>query len=95
MGLISDYNKSVRRFGKLHYEVSIDLSLTQKQVNGVLRRASGEGEDVNGLSEEKKGRVKFICEVEINKALMEMMKEGMKNMPMMGKWRHMAESETK
>ncbi|MDQ1281023.1 MAG: hypothetical protein QG670_2287, partial [Thermoproteota archaeon] len=43
LGLISDYNKSVRRLGKPHYEVSIALSLTQKQVNGVLRRASGVG----------------------------------------------------
>ena len=43
------------------------------------------------LSEEKKGRVKFTVEVEINEALMEMMKEGMKNMPpmMMRRWRHM------
>jgi hypothetical protein len=41
------------------------------------------------LSEEKKGHVKFTVEVEINEALMEMMKEGMKNMPpmMMRRWR--------
>jgi hypothetical protein len=45
------------------------------------------------LSEEKKGRVKFTVEVEINEALMEMMKEGMKNMPpmMMRRWRQMGE----
>jgi len=43
------------------------------------------------LSEEKKGRVKFVVEVEINEALMDMMKEGMKNMPpmMMRRWRRM------
>ncbi len=43
------------------------------------------------MSEDKKGRVKFTVEVEINEALMDMMKEGMKNMPpmMMRKWRHM------
>lgn len=45
------------------------------------------------MSEEKKGMVKFTVEVEINEALMDMMKEGMKNMPnwmMMGRrWRHM------
>ena len=45
------------------------------------------------MSEEKKGRVKFTVEVEFNEALMEMMREGMKNMPpmMMGRWRRMAE----
>ena len=44
------------------------------------------------MSEEKKGRVKFTVEVEINEALMEMMKEGMKNMPpMMRRWRRMGE----
>ena len=45
------------------------------------------------MSEEKKGRVKFTVEVEINEALMDMMKEGMKNMPpmMMRRWRHMGE----
>ena len=50
-------------------------------------------EEVTILSEEKKGRVKFTVEVEINEALMEMMKEGMKNMPpmMMRRWRHMGE----
>ena len=43
------------------------------------------------MSEEKKGHVKFTVEVEINEALMEMMKEGMKNMPpmMMRRWRQM------
>jgi len=46
------------------------------------------------LSEEKKGHVRFTVDVEINEALMEMMKEGMKNMPgpmMMRRWRHMGE----
>ncbi len=46
------------------------------------------------MSEEKKGRVKFTVEVEINEALMEMMKEGMKNMPapwMMRRWRMMGQ----
>ena len=43
------------------------------------------------LSEEKKGHVRVTVDVEINDALMEMMKEGMKNMPgpMMRRWRQM------
>jgi hypothetical protein len=42
------------------------------------------------LSEEKKGHVRVTVDVEINEALMEMMKEGMKNMPpMMRRWRQM------
>jgi hypothetical protein len=41
LGLISGYSRSVRRLGKFHYEVSIDLELTQKQVDGVLGRAAG------------------------------------------------------
>lgn len=50
------------------------------------------------LSEVKNGHVKFTIEIDINEALMDMMKEGMKNMPgpmMMGmrKWRHMNEKE--
>jgi hypothetical protein len=41
------------------------------------------------MSEEKKGHVKLTVEVEINEALMEAMKEGMKNMPM--RWHGMKE----
>jgi hypothetical protein len=33
------------------------------------------------MTEEKKGHVKIIMEVEINEALMEIVKESMKNMP--------------
>jgi hypothetical protein len=33
------------------------------------------------VSEEKKGRVKFTLEVEINEALMDIVRESMKNMP--------------
>lgn len=36
------------------------------------------------MSEEKKGHAKITLEIELNEALMEMMKEGMKNMPQMG-----------
>ena len=41
MGLISDYGKRVRRVGRLHYVVSVDVELTQKQLNRLLRGASG------------------------------------------------------
>jgi hypothetical protein len=42
------------------------------------------------VSEENKGRVKFTMEIEINEALMEMLKESMKNMPqMMQMWQSM------
>jgi hypothetical protein len=41
------------------------------------------------VSEEKKGHVKVTMEVEINEAMMEAMKEGMKNMPM--RWRAIRE----
>jgi hypothetical protein len=41
LGLISDYSRKIRRLGRLHYEVSIDLELTQKQVDRILRRAIG------------------------------------------------------
>ena len=40
LGLISDYSRSVRRLGRLRYEASIDIDLTQKQVDGILRRAT-------------------------------------------------------
>ena len=43
------------------------------------------------LSDEKKGHVKITVEVEINEAMMEAMKEGMKTMPM--RWHAMRERE--
>ncbi len=36
------------------------------------------------MAEEKKGHVKFTVEVEINEALMEVIKESVKNIPQMG-----------
>ena len=36
------------------------------------------------MVEEKKGHAKITLEIELNEALMEMLKEGMKNMPQMG-----------
>ncbi len=42
------------------------------------------------VSDEKKGHVKFTMEVEINEALMDILKESMKNMPeMMKMWQSM------
>lgn len=42
------------------------------------------------MSEEKKGHVKFTVEVEINEALMDILKESMKSMPeMMKMWQSM------
>jgi len=41
----------------------------------------GSGGDV--MAEQKKGHVKLTVEVEINEALMEIVKESMKNMPQM------------
>jgi len=41
----------------------------------------GSGGDV--MVEQKKGHVKLTVEVEINEALMEIVKEGMKSMPQM------------
>jgi hypothetical protein len=38
LGLISGYSRSVRRLGRLHYEASIDLDLTQRQLDRVLRQ---------------------------------------------------------
>jgi len=35
------------------------------------------------MSEEKKGHAKITLEVELNEALMELLKESMKNMPQM------------
>ena len=44
------------------------------------------------MAEEKKGHVKVTMEVEINEALMEALKEAMKNMPQMGHmWQKMKE----
>jgi len=36
------------------------------------------------MAEEKKGRAKITIEVELNEALMEIVKESVKNMPQMG-----------
>jgi len=43
-----------------------------------------EEEEVKWMGEEKRGHAKITLEIELNEALMEMMKEGMKNMPQMG-----------
>lgn len=40
-GVISDYRRRVRRLGRFHYEVSVDLELDQKQLNMILRRVAG------------------------------------------------------
>lgn len=46
------------------------------------------------MSEEKKGHVKFTIEVEINEALMELIKESMANIPeMMAKLRKKPETK--
>ena len=37
------------------------------------------------MVEEKKGQVKITLEIELNEALMEIMKEGIKEMPQMGR----------
>jgi hypothetical protein len=37
------------------------------------------------MVEEKKGHAKITLEIELNEALMEMLKEGMKNMPQLGR----------
>ncbi len=39
MGLISGYNRSVKRLGKMHYVVSVDLELTQGEVDRLLGQA--------------------------------------------------------
>lgn len=47
------------------------------------------------MSEEKRGHVKITMEIEINEALMEVMKENMARMPeMMAKWRRMREERS-
>jgi len=40
--------------------------------------------EVIGMVEEKKGHAKVTIEFEVNEALLEIIKEGMKNMPQMG-----------
>ena len=40
LGLISDYSRSVRRLGRLHYEITVDLDLTEKQLDRILRRVN-------------------------------------------------------
>ena len=48
------------------------------------------------MAEEKKGHVKVTFEVEINEALMEVLKENMKNLPqMMQMWQMRREERTK
>jgi hypothetical protein len=41
LGLISSYSRSVRRLGRLHYEASIDVELTQKQLDRIMRQEIG------------------------------------------------------
>ncbi len=43
---------------------------------------TGAGGDI--MTEEKKGHAKITFEIELNEALMEVIKEGMKNMPQAG-----------
>lgn len=48
------------------------------------------------MAEEKKGHVKMTFEVEINEALMDLLKENMKNLPqMMQMWQMRREERTK
>ena len=48
------------------------------------------------MAEEKKGHVKITFDVEINEALMEVIKENMKNMPqMMQMWQARREERSK
>jgi len=48
------------------------------------------------MAEEKKGHVKMTFEVEINEALMELIKENMKSLPqMMQMWQMRREERTK
>ena len=39
-GLISGYNSGIKRVGRLHYVITVDLELTQKQTDGLLTRMS-------------------------------------------------------
>jgi hypothetical protein len=41
LGLISSYSRSVKRLGRLHYQASIDLELTEKQLDRVLKQDIG------------------------------------------------------
>lgn len=45
------------------------------------------------MSEEKKGHVKVTFEVEVNEALMELIKDTAKNMPQMMQWWQMRREE--
>jgi hypothetical protein len=56
--------------GKYHYFFEIDLFLNK--INGGTK-----------IADEKKGHIKITIEAEINEALMEMLKEGMTNIPHM------------
>jgi hypothetical protein len=48
------------------------------------------------MAEEKKGHVKMTFEVEINEALMDLIKENLKNLPqMMQMWQMRREERTK
>jgi hypothetical protein len=48
------------------------------------------------MAEEKKGHVKMTFEMEINEALMDLLKENMKNLPqMMQMWQMRREERTK
>ena len=48
------------------------------------------------MAEEKKGHVKMTFEVEINEALMDLIRENMKNLPqMMQMWQMRREERTK
>ena len=37
-GLISSYSSGIKRVGRLHYVITVDLDLTQKQTDGLLTR---------------------------------------------------------
>ena len=37
-GLISGYSSGIKRVGRLHYVITADLELTQKQADGLLTR---------------------------------------------------------
>ncbi len=47
------------------------------------------------MAEEKKGHVKVTFEVEVNEALMEIVKESMKNMPQMMQMWNMRREQSK
>ena len=37
-GLISGYRSGIKRMGRLHYVITVDLEMTQKQTDGLLTR---------------------------------------------------------